>query len=219
MLKLTQQQAKALEMIREGKSQQDIADALSVSKLSAYGVCKRLRMRGAISEGVPGKAGSMKVLVTKEDYEVLPETPKIEERHRTPTIIAMARALHEEMSSPSWNQLELTSMPILADALVDAGADDSIVAFLRKKAPSRTDVDKVLPEIPMPTNLPPATSPDYWAAVSHVYERQRKRTKYEGKRRAWVRRVQHLLADILDISWAHLVYQFEHTVSLPNIAS
>jgi hypothetical protein len=58
----------------------------------------------------------------------------IDVAHRTPTVVSVARAAYDERQLPSGN-LDPHRLAVLADALVEAGAPDELVAHLRGPGP------------------------------------------------------------------------------------
>lgn len=188
---LTRRQADTLEMVRDGKSQVDIANRYRIGTLAAYGRVKNLRDKGYVTMGTAGKARSVKPLLEQHEYIVAGEEPI------NPDWLAwQGRAIPKFVRTITRDSLPEKAR-LLADMLEDAGCDNTtILETLRTPAPDPVGVDTLFPKVEKPTGRYIAWRPDLTDQeelhnhrvmhASAVYQtRVRERRQHVCPREAW----------------------------------
>jgi hypothetical protein len=118
-------QAETLQALYEGHTAESIRVERRARRDTFYSHTRGLRQRGLITTGKQGQKGSVKALVKPRDFLIAGET-QLDAEWLTQTVLALAKvALQDE-----------TACPIVADALQDAGCDDSeLLDLLRNQPP------------------------------------------------------------------------------------
>ncbi len=175
-------QAETLQALHEGQTAGSIMAERRVRRDTFYSHTLGLRKRGLVTEGKQGQKGSIKALVKPRDFLVKGEKP-LDEAWFTSLVVELARqALTDE-----------TVVPVLADALQDAGCvDRDVLDLLLQDPPRSVSVDEALPVLPS-SHLRSDASRSAWEAYR---KRRRDRARYVDPRVDFLRRRKRLLQRI-----------------------
>lgn len=199
MIKLTEIQGFVLERIKEGWSRAQIAAMRDRTDAALSSVYTALRKKGVTGKATPGPGRCVPVLVKASEYITAGE-PEIQPEWVTPTVRQIARAI---LGLSVIRDDAYTDLPVLADALEDAGCDSVILAMLRTPCPDSVDVDTALPVVPYPAPVNLVTSESeewqsYLAQIRAHTKRHAERRLYEDPALVWLWKARRLCERLAD---------------------